>query len=249
MFCGTCHGSGLYRINREVEVIQLGDLVDMTPARTAQSADQITMRFGMEWIDVFLWGNHERPLADRSEVFGGFERDEVVNHMVQMTDYKLAHAAHGYLITHAGLGEVMNQRPTGSLKRHDVERLAAWINRKDKTEDPMTMKWSGSYGGWPVRDAISMHRGGSDFHGGIIWRDSREALWDVPQIFGHTSHQLALQVTFPEEGLPSYCIDTSKHGSASAIWLPSQEVVTAKSEWTMFSGHSSLLSTTLAKDA
>lgn len=237
-FCGTCHGFGVMRINRDVEVVQLGDLVDLMPMRTSESADGTVMHAGSYWIDVFLCGNHEAPMQGM-RAFGGYVPNLNVQHIIATLKaegrYRLAHAAHGYLITHAGLGNVMAEQRTGSLKRHDVERLGAWINRKNKDKD--SIKHGPIHGGWPVRDNISMFRGGWHEDGGIIWRDSREALWDVPQIFGHTSHELALQVSFPEKGLPSYCIDTSKHGSVSAIWLPEQKIVTVKDSAPAFAEH------------
>lgn len=220
-FCPGCKGDGLTRLNRAVEVVQLGDLGDYRAA--SMTSDSMIVNFADTWIDIFLRGNHEEPVF-AGPTFGGYARPlPETKHRLDLWRHErrllLAYEAHGFLITHAGLGDhAFDDYPTGSLKRSDPWALARWINRKDRD---LPHKWDPNT--FPVRDNISWYRGGSDEHGGLLWRDSREGLFDIRQVFGHTSHELALSQE-TKAGL-SYCIDTSKHGSLSAIWLPSEKVI------------------------
>lgn len=233
-FCDLCQGYGLVRVDLDTEVIQLGDLMDVMPGRTSPTADEMIMGFADSWIDVFLWGNHERPIVG-GPTFNGYVRpsQEVLDRIERWQSegkIKLAHHFGDFLITHAGLGAAAftgdwsddsssHREHTGSLNRYSPKHLSAWINRKDP-ERPYFRKMYDGYG-WDLRDNIGYDRGGSAYWGGIIWRDARESLWSIPQIFGHTSHKAPMTIEHDSE--TSYCIDTSKHGSLSAVWVWDRE--------------------------
>lgn len=221
-FCDWCNGDGLARIDRLTRVIQLGDLVDLMPARTSPAADEMIVTFADKWIDEFLWGNHEYPLAG-GPVFSGYQPNSTVQHRlntwISEGRLRMAVSVGPYLVTHAGLSDqAFTNIHTGSLNRYSVEKLGCWINRKHGTLS-CEQRMGGHH--WPLRDNISWFRGGDSYWGGITWRDSREGLWPVPQIFGHTSHSEPL--TISHEGktqqLTSYCIDTSKNCGLAAIML------------------------------
>lgn len=209
----------------QVTVIQLGDLGDYRFNTIATDAKIAT--YADKWVDIFLWGNHERPVIGGPS-FGGYyppapETKQLLLKWRGEGRLLMAYAAEGFLITHAGLHPDALKN-TGRLDRKDPARIARWINRKDDKfphrMDPNTL---------PMRDNITWFRGGWDPYGGLLWRDSREDLYDgVRQVFGHTSHELAISQE-GETGL-SYDVDTSKHGSISAIWLPSEEVITYRGD-------------------
>jgi hypothetical protein len=229
------------RIDHETKVIQLGDLIDANPYRTPVWLDHQIVTSADQWVDEFLWGNHERPIIN-GPVFGGYARPEKMTLEMlakwrQEGRYKLATHFDDHLITHAGLSDLaFTGARTGSLKRYSPERLARWLNIQDAKHPHPKMLGHQDYGDpsntWGMRDNIGHDRGGWDPFGGVLWRDSREGLWPVPQIFGHTSHQVAVEIEHSAElfgsevTLKSYCIDTSKHDRVSGIWLPSLEVVT-----------------------
>jgi hypothetical protein len=233
-FCPACDGNGLMRIDHETEVIQLGDLIDANPQRTSPTADSMIVRFADSWVDTLLWGNHERPIIN-GPTFDGYGRpdEETLETLAQWRKegrYKLATHFNDYLITHAGLSDfAFTGERTGSLNRHSAERLACWINLQDEKRPHPNYLAHRDYGDpsntWPLRDNIGQDRGGWDLWSGLLWRDSREGLWPVPQIFGHTSHRAVIKIE-DEKGGSSYCVDTSKHDRVSGIWLPSQEIVT-----------------------
>lgn len=233
-FCPHCKGNGLARIDYETEVIQLGDLMDMMPERTSPTADDTISTFADDWVDTFLWGNHERPIVGGPTFSGFYDLSPEIRKRLDKWQsegrMKLAHHFDKFLITHAGLsakaftGHWVDDHGwyperTGSLNRYSPQRLANWINRKDLEREYVRKMYGGF--GWDLRDNVGYGRGGDSPWGGIIWRDSWESLWAIPQIFGHTSHKLPL--TIEHDGLTSYCIDTSKHGSLSAIWLSGEE--------------------------
>lgn len=192
-------------------VVQLGDLGHV--GRQTQHDDVLAWRAAQEGlVDIVLWGNHDRALVDRRHMFGGYgdpspELRKIVNDMERDGRVKLAHAAHGWLLTHAGLhpdfGDV-----------GDAERLAQWLN-----DNP----------GSRAVNAVGRYRGGDSPAGGILWRDVEEDLdTRVPQVFGHSASR---QHVVRGEADEWYCVDiggapgTREAECLAGIWLPSQELV------------------------
>jgi hypothetical protein len=219
----------MVRVNHDVEVVQLGDLGDFRIP--SQTNDSICWSIADRWLDVVLWGNHERPVIG-GMAFGGYypPLPEVKEKMLLMRHenrLKLAHAAHGFLLTHAGMPEYyFGNTRTGSLKRSDAEAVARWLNRKDRDQPH---KFSSAQI-WMLRDAIGPGRGGMQRSGGLLWRDDFEdELWDgLPQVYGHTSDKL---IRLPQAlRQPAYNVDLSKHGAIGAVWLPEQRAVTVRDE-------------------
>lgn len=215
----------MVRVNHTVEVVQLGDLGDLRAA--TQGPDSLCWLAADLWLDTVLWGNHERPIIG-GPIFGGYWQPlpEVRERMLLMRHenrLKLAHAAHGFLLTHAGMPDhYFGGLKTGSLKRSDAEAVARWINRKDR-ERPHKFSTVNT---WDLRDAIGPRRGGYEPSGGLLWRDDlMDPLWNgLPQVYGHTSDQLVRV-----DG-SSYNVDLSKHGGVGAVWLPERRVVTVRDE-------------------
>src|ERR1035438_3170973 len=60
-----CADSGPVRYNREVEVVQLGDLGHYGDT---QARDRSIWAHAPSWLDVILWGNHDRSEEHTSEL-------------------------------------------------------------------------------------------------------------------------------------------------------------------------------------
>lgn len=235
-FCPNCKGVGSARVNRDVTVVQLGDLIDARPH--TQTQDSLCVNFGEAWLDYVLWGNHDRPVVDPNPgiLFGGYMRPlpEVVHVIQRMRHegrFRLAMNAHGFLLVHAGLPvapnlyealEVDPEDPTFGeyLERLDVNVLENTVYNRSRAyyEGEMTPEIEAFMS---LRDNISYARGGGQPHGGLLWRDFNEPLYPVRQVFCHSSAPQVRQVGDPS----SYCLDLSKHGALGAIWLPEERVV------------------------
>lgn len=247
--CPTCDGVGIARINDDVTVVQLGDLghfgQDGSP-----TGDMLCYKAAVDrWIDIVLWGNHDRAVVDPQHIFGGYfpptpETRHYMQILINEGRYKLAHAAHGFLLTHAGLHKAFrdNQNVPVNVKENP-EDFAEWINLvagPDSLGDPNQMA---------VRDAIGSIRGGSSRHGGILWRDIREMLYmPFRQVFGHSADSTGMVRYCWEKNNsryekdvktwklahnqdPSYCVDIGGKDEArlAGIWLPDERIV--KVEW------------------
>lgn len=215
---------GRERTDRDCEVVQLGDLghfgVD-TQARDYEAYVQ-----AQQWIDVVLWGNHDRgPIDPDHHVFVGMgqpwpETAQIRDRLEREGRLRLAHASHGFLLTHAGLHPTY--LPDG--KRRSAEELAAWLES--------------TYPRIRAIDGVATKRGGLDPAGGILWRDDREELEaSVKQIFGHTSREW-IRAYRTDAGGPSYCIDigNKNNGKLAGIWLPEERVVTVGGDTAMLDG-------------
>lgn len=235
-FCPNCKGVGSARINRDVVVVQLGDLIDARP--DTQTQDSLCVHFGEAWLDYVLWGNHDRPVIDPNNgiCFGGYMRPlpevvHVIHRMRHEGRFRLAMNAHGFLLVHAGLPvadlyEDLRESPESPEFGEYLEQLDC--NVLENT----IYRMSGShYDGKPtpeieaftrLRDSIGYDRGGGQPYGGLLWRDFDEPLFaGVRQVFCHSSAANVRTVGDP----PSYCLDLSKHGALGAIWLPDERVV------------------------
>jgi hypothetical protein len=176
MMCPPCGGDGQRRVNFDVEVVQVGDLghfgQDASP-----TGDKMCFKYAADWFDVVLWGNHDRAVVDSHHVFSGFlspspEIKHWMHGLYAMDKLKLAHAAHGWLITHAGVQANWKQQKGIDFDRNDPEAFAEWINENDwwpsRQDESVPKKWSGHDGpmtdlersAMAVRDAISHARGG-----------------------------------------------------------------------------------------
>jgi hypothetical protein len=220
-----CPDSGVIRTNSDVEIVQLGDLGHY--GADTQARDRAIWAHAPAWLDQILWGNHDRCVIDGRHFFQGYQKPfpetiEMINAASKKGQLKLAHEAHGFLLTHAGLHASFkyNKAPHA-----DADQIAAWLNFHDyedsQDEDFMA-----------IRDAISTSRGGRSTYGGILWRDASESLYKpVRQVFGHSSKDKVRTYQTGKTG-NSFCVDTGNqfNGKLNAIWLPDETIVEVKLE-------------------
>lgn len=172
-------------------------------------------------VDIVIWGNHDRAVIDTNHTFGGYSKPHgpEIKHMMNAMEadgrLRLAYAAHGWLITHAGYSP-SGRYPDTTVDRTDAEALAQWLCDEKQG---------------PVIDAVSRYRGGWSEWGGILWRDVREDLWDgVPQVFGHSADKDHLVRGEQDQW---FCVDIGGKGGwldpdaacLAGLWLPSQEII------------------------
>lgn len=242
--CPNCQGDGIARISNDVTVVQLGDLGHF--GQENRTGDELCYHYSYKhnWVDIVLWGNHDRAVIDNGHAFRGFmppssTTKNIISALMSENRYRLAYEAHGFLLTHAGLHKAFYYNDVDDELKHDPAAFADWIN---EAIDPEI----GDKNQMGVRDAIGMHRGGGSRYGGILWRDVREKLYmPFRQVFGHSAdsehmirycweknnsrHKKDVEIWKRAHGQdPSYCIDIGgREGSHLAgIWLPSEEIVT-----------------------
>lgn len=217
-----CPDSGIVRRNFDVEVVQLGDLGHFG---ATQAKDRSIWTDGPKWLDVILWGNHDRAVVDGRHFFVGYQKPfpetvEAIDAAAKSKKLRLAHAAHGFLLTHAGLHAKYkyNQAPHG-----DALAIASWLNALNDAD-------SQDKDFLAIRDAISTSRGGRSNYGGILWRDCSESLYKpVRQVFGHSSKDKVRTYQTSKIG-DSFCVDVGQqfNGRLAAIWLPDETIVEVK---------------------
>jgi hypothetical protein len=224
--CLNCDGDGIARIDHDTFVVQLGDLGHYG-AKGSPTGDLLCWRavYKSRWVDVVLWGNHDRALVDNNHAFKGYvqpspETTHFIKAMYAAGRLQLAFEAHGHLLTHAGLHKVFKHQKIDPEIKDDLTAFVDWINSEDD-------KWLDDDQCHPeaaaIRDAIGRKRGGSVDYGGLLWRDSRETLYrGWPQVFGHSKGELIR--TYNEQ---SYCIDIGSpdNGRLAGMWLPSRTFV------------------------
>jgi hypothetical protein len=204
------------RINKDVEIIQVGDLGDFRKKVGEDLACYRAVQEGL--IDLVLWGNHDRCIRDKQHQFNGYHQPgPTMTHLIKLLEVsgkiRWAHAIHGYLLTHAGLHDTFAEFevPEG-LNKNDPYDVADYLNQNPEKYTRLGLD--------ELHNSVCKIRGGMNYWGGIIWRDFSEALYDrFPQVFGHSSAELVRQVG------KSYCIDLSKHNALGAIWLPDKKIV------------------------
>lgn len=204
------HDEG-YSRRSDVEVVQLGDLGQFdVESRVGDMACYTAARGKQRLIDVVLWGNHDRAVVDpECHRFRGFTPPPgKLVEAVMAADPVFAYEAHGWLLTHAGLGPIHGQ----GLQGMPASKIAKAINE---------------LGGSSCTDDIGHFRGGLAAEGGVLWRDSREGLLlHVPQVFGHSRGDIRC---YEREGSDkaSWCIDVGSKldGNLAGIWLPEQKIV------------------------
>lgn len=227
-FCVSCTGTGIARINHDVEVVQLGDLGHY--GADSMGKDRLIWEYAPRWVDVILWGNHDRAIIDGRHFFMGYQKPlpettRAIDQAILKGQIRIAHAAHGFLFTHAGLHACFKHQKIPVELKRDIEQLVDWLNECDG--------WSANE---PAPDedeflaivnAISRMRGGPCDAGGILWRDARESYYpDFRQVFGHTARDTTCR-TYESPVGNSYCIDVGdKHnGRLMGMWLPDERVV------------------------
>lgn len=203
-----------------VETIQLGDLGHY--GADTQARDRDIWERAPAWLDVILWGNHDRAVIDGRHFFMGYQKPfpetvEAINKAVKDGQLLLAREAHGFLLTHAGLhaSYKYNKAPQES-----AAATAEWLNAHED-EDSQDQDFLA------IRDAISRTRGGRSTNGGILWRDASESLYKpYRQVFGHSAKDKVRTYQTGKTG-NSFCVDVGNqfNGRLAAIWLPSEEVV------------------------
>lgn len=230
------------RINYDVEVIQLGDLGHFGKGGSP-TGDQMCYgeAYHGDWIDLLLWGNHDRAVVDAQHAFNGYQHPRPeVKHMIlaleQRGKLQWAASRHGFLITHAGL-HLRFKYNKPSIDKTNPDDVAQWINGA-LTPDDDTERFA-------VRHAISSYRGGGSPAGGILWRHIDESLYsEFPQIFGHSAdrkrqvrycteknHTRNFDVIPEHAKNVSYCIDIGGKGDfqgdncLAGIWLPNERIV------------------------
>lgn len=220
-----CADSGLIRHNRDVEVVQLGDLGHY--GADTQARDRSIWMAAPHWLDTILWGNHDRACWDGRHFFMGYTKPfpetlDAIKACVKEGKVRLADEAHGFLLTHAGLhaSYKYNKAPQAS-----AAETAAWLQYHED-EDGQDEDFLA------IRDAISTSRGGRSNYGGILWRDASESLHKpYRQVFGHSSKDKVRTYQTGKTG-SSYCVDVGNqfNGRLAAIWLPDETIVEVKLE-------------------
>lgn len=246
--CPTCHGDGWARTDKDVYVVQLGDLGHV--GQDNRTGDMFCYRAAVNgWIDLVLWGNHDRFAIDAGHAFRGCvtptaETQAYMDELMVQGRYKLAHNAHGWLVTHAGLHVAFRDQQVDMHLKNDVQAFVDWINDADDQwfkleglEQKHAIDRAPELAeAFMIRDAVGSKRGGSSRYGGILWRDKTEKLYaPFPQVFGHSAHSKHIVQEFDRVGSTtqkSYCIDIGGRGDRegdkclAGIYLPDQKVVT-----------------------
>jgi len=231
-----CVDSGPVRVNKDVEVVQLGDLGHY--GSDTKARDRSIWAQAPAWLDVILWGNHDRAVFEPQHFFGGYsepfpETKEMIKRASEEGDpnrngvgnkLKLAHEAHGYLLTHAGLHAFFSHQDVDEELKTDPWELAQWLNVNDREGN----RWPTFL---PIRDNVSISRQGRATAGGILWRDASESLYKgFPQVFGHSAKPKVRQYQCKTH--TSYCVDVGNqfNGRLAGIWLPEMRIVEVELE-------------------
>lgn len=231
-----CPDSGLTRINHDVCCVQLGDLGHYGYDTGAR--DRSIWGAAPSWLDVILWGNHDRAVIDFHHQFMGYsipfpETKDIMRACEKEDKLVLSAEAHGFLLTHAGLHAKYkyNKAPQES-----AAACSEWLNAQEDvgSTDPDFLA---------VRDAVGPVRGSGGNAGGILWRDASESLYKpFRQVFGHSSKDKVRTYQTGKTG-DSYCVDVGNqfNGRLAGIWLPDETVVevnlTANETWDQTISH------------
>lgn len=213
--CPGCKGIGVLRLHHDCIVIQLGDLGSFDAH--SLTADEMIYKFADQWLDHVLWGNHDWSVLHPNQAFNGYHSPvsgtkRQMQMMMHGGKMLMAYAAHGFLLTHAGLHKAAHQKHYRIAD--SVEGWAKAFN-EDRVHRDLVANIGPSRGGWQV-------------WGGILWRDARESLYDlngVRQVFGHTRGDKIRR--YQGKSGDSFCVDlgTNTNGRLGGIWLPSERFV------------------------
>jgi hypothetical protein len=226
---------GFYRNPElDVRVVHIGDIIQVDDEQAVNDETTLTYAFRHDWINDFIIGNHDRAIVDPKHAFQGFAPPlSTVTHMImEMINkgrYVLASAAHGFLLTHAGLAPA--QKFPNMPATTDPVEMAAHLNSLD---GPALL--GNKYIG--VINGISSSRGGRRGEtGGILWRDMSDDIdTRFNQIFGHTA-QTRTGTTVQRENAVAktewFNIDIGGKSEArlAGIWLPEKQVVRVDLGW------------------
>lgn len=186
-------------------VVQLGDLGHY--GAETREADKKTWEFALTMPNFeVLYGNHEAALLWDHHRFSGqaYPLPGLLS-LIASKELRFASAANGYLLTHAGLHPMI----CTPGPRTTVATLANVLN----------LSCEGDYLSKAARDWIAPRRGGIDPCGGLLWRDAREDLTNVKQVFGHSrSHEPRSY-----NNGTGFCIDVCDKGenpNLMGLWLP-----------------------------
>jgi hypothetical protein len=208
-----CHGhidrleallqrAGVERATDEVEIVQLGDLADLSGG--TREGDLACYRLARDLGIIVLLGNHTAALFDERHLFRGFapplaETEEIIRAMRP----RLAYCAHGVLLTHAGLATL----PLFPVWR-DVPALVEFIEANPDND---------------LVHIVGAPRGGFSPIGGLLWHDcEREpTAQGVRQCFGHTQGSEIRRYG------NALCIDVAgiSDGNLAGLWLPEGRIV------------------------
>jgi hypothetical protein len=222
---GEEHSDGWYpRTNFDVEIVQLGDLGHFGHSGS-RNGDRMCYEAAIDhdYIDLVLWGNHDRFVVDTHHSFGGCEfpddttRDALAR-LFRDGRMVLSAARHGFLLTHAGLHRSFKHNDAEGVDKDDPSSVSDYINNVVNQMSRGEDKDRG------IIDAISLYRGGASAAGGILWRDANERLYSgFPQVFGHTKGPKVRYYDYAH----SWCVDIGSpdNGRLAGIWLPEERVV------------------------
>jgi hypothetical protein len=187
------------------DIVQLGDLGHFG-ADTAEADAEcylLAQALGM----TVLWGNHDfAVVSPDAHAFRGFvpPPDRTLAIMTQV-GHKFAAARHGFLLTHAGL------HPKFVVPGATVGQTADLLNEGVTSH---------------AVNAIGRARGGFAREGGILWRDDREELARISQVYGHSRGLVRRSLL--EDGSDRWCIDVAgkeNPGELVGLWLPDLTLV------------------------
>lgn len=230
--CSHCHGDGWRRARKDVVVVQLGDLGHFGKFGSP-TGDMLCYYYAWKgWVDVVLWGNHDRAAVDPAHHATDFLQVPEALHYIKMLwnegRMQIAFYAHGFVITHAGLAAAFEGQRVDDQLKTDPVAFVEWLNEEDEKYLEGTETVGENGGGYEQADhsalavinAIGRKRGGRVPTGGILWRDIDEKLHrGFRQIFGHSADHEKARVRYCHWGvhsrkretlhdLPvSYCID------------------------------------------
>lgn len=185
------------------DIVQLGDLGQFDAE--SMPGDALCYGLAHQYHMRVLWGNHDLAVKDSHHTFRGYvQPPDGTIVIMDRVNPSFAAARHGYLLTHAGLHPLFY--PAGG----SADAMAREINQVG--EQHMRA----------IIDFISQYRGGFDPAGGVVWRDAREPLADIPQVFGHTRGLVR------RYGEHRFCIDVAEKGASTnlvGLWLPEERLV------------------------
>lgn len=209
------------RVNRDVNVIHLGDLIHAGKSGS-RTGDQLLACKADDWFDEWTYGNHDLAVFDGHHMFSGFDTpsDITIKAMLELREsgkLKYATMAHGFIICHAGVHKRFDVEP--KFKNMTSEELVAFAN-----ENPL-------HG---IVSAVGHARFGRSPVGGIIWMD-----WKMEKhsqkfkyICGHTSLGYRKRKEDPnckskkdEWGNWNIDLGTPENGTIAGIWLPDERPV------------------------
>lgn len=201
------------RVNHEARVIQLGDLGDFAERPTGDSFCYRAAALD-NWVDLVLWGNHDRAVVDSRSTFNRFQMPdpEIKHYMRILMDrgkLKLATTAFDNLVVHAGLHRFFEKMFDRTKNPAEVVKFIEQEQAKGLRSD-LDFIWT----------AIGRPRGGHSDFGGILWKDWNESWYRYfPTICGHSK---ALYTR--EDNFGNLCVDvgTRDNGRLAGVWLNSK---------------------------